>query len=85
MYFLLFYHLKTDFIQSCERMWKQSVWTSVIAANLAAKHLKEEGLLQLTGAKACLESTPGLSVSKKFHTVPGVNNFFSRYDRLRNG
>ena len=41
-------------------MWKQSVWTSVIAANLAAKHLKEGGLLTLTGAHPAQEGTPGM-------------------------
>ena len=39
-----------DFIKSCDMMWKQSVWTSCIAAELAAKHLKDGGLLTLTGA-----------------------------------
>ena len=33
-------------------MWKQSVWSSSIAARIAAKHLKEGGVLQLTGAAA---------------------------------
>ncbi|XP_035214253.1 dihydropteridine reductase-like [Stegodyphus dumicola] len=41
-------------------MWKQSVWTSVISAKLAVKHLKQGGLLTLTGAKAALEGTPGM-------------------------
>jgi len=49
-----------DFIESCDRMWRQSVWTSGVAAQLAAKHLKSDGLLQLTGAKAALEGTPGM-------------------------
>jgi len=47
-----------DFIKSCENMWKQSVWTSVIAAQLGSKFLKENGLIQLTGAKAALDYTP---------------------------
>ena len=41
-------------------MWKQSVWTSLIAAKLASLHLKEGGLVALTGAKAALEGTPGM-------------------------
>lgn len=40
-------------------MWKQSVWTSLIAAKLASNHLIEGGLLVLTGAKAALDATPG--------------------------
>lgn len=40
-------------------MWKQSVWTSIIAASLASSHLKEGGLLTLTGAEAALSGTPG--------------------------
>lgn len=41
-------------------MWKQSVWTSLIAAKLASLHLKDGGLVALTGAKAALEGTPGI-------------------------
>ena len=41
-------------------MWKQSVWSSVISAAVAANHLKEGGLLSLTGANAALEATPGI-------------------------
>jgi len=68
-----------DFVQSCDRMWKQSVWTSVIAANLAATFLKEDGLLQLTGAKACLESTPtmigyGMAKAAVHHLVQSLRS-----------
>lgn len=42
-------------------MIKQSVWSSVISAKLAAKFLNEGGLLALTGAKAALEATPGMA------------------------
>ena len=38
-------------------MWKQSVWTSTIAAHLASKHLRPGGVLQLTGAAPALEGT----------------------------
>lgn len=41
-------------------MWRQSVWSSLISASLAAQHLKEGGLLTLTGAKAALEETPSM-------------------------
>uniref|UniRef100_A0A2I9LNX5 Dihydropteridine reductase n=1 Tax=Centruroides hentzi TaxID=88313 RepID=A0A2I9LNX5_9SCOR len=49
-----------DLVGSSDLMWKQSVWTSVISAELAAKYLKNGGLLTLTGAKAALEGTPGM-------------------------
>lgn len=48
-----------DFVKNSDLMWKQSVWSSVIAANIAAEFLKEGGFLSLTGAKAALEGTPG--------------------------
>lgn len=46
--------------KNTELMLKQSVWTSTIAAQLAAKHLGESGLLQLTGASASLGPTSGM-------------------------
>uniref|UniRef100_A0A8D0GMA7 Dihydropteridine reductase n=1 Tax=Sphenodon punctatus TaxID=8508 RepID=A0A8D0GMA7_SPHPU len=46
--------------KNCDLMWKQSVWTSTISSHLATKHLKEGGLLTLTGAKAALAGTPGM-------------------------
>lgn len=49
-----------DFAHQCDAMWKSSVWTSTIAAGLAAHHLKEGGLLALTGAQAALKPTPGM-------------------------
>ncbi|XP_012230000.1 dihydropteridine reductase [Linepithema humile] len=49
-----------DFVKNSDLMWKQSVWSSVIAANIAAEFLKEGGFLSLTGAKAALEGTPGM-------------------------
>lgn len=49
-----------DFIKNSELMWKQSVWSSSIAASIAAHHLKEGGFLSLTGAKAALAETPGM-------------------------
>ncbi|XP_063987727.1 dihydropteridine reductase [Diachasmimorpha longicaudata] len=49
-----------DFLTNTELMWKQSVWSSTIAASIAAHYLKEGGFLSLTGAKAALEGTPGM-------------------------
>lgn len=49
-----------DLVKNSDLMWKQSVWTSVITARLAALHLKEGGLVTMTGAKAALEGTPGM-------------------------
>ncbi|XP_062991605.1 dihydropteridine reductase [Elgaria multicarinata webbii] len=46
--------------KNSDLMWKQSVWTSTISSHLATKHLKEGGLLTLTGAKAALSGTPGM-------------------------
>ena len=49
-----------DFVKNTDLMYKQSVWTSVISSQLAAKHMNEGGLLLLTGAKAALSGTPGM-------------------------
>ncbi|XP_063540891.1 dihydropteridine reductase [Cydia strobilella] len=46
--------------KQADLMWRQSVWSSSIAATLAAKYLAPGGLLALTGAKAALEATPGM-------------------------
>ena len=40
-------------------MWKQSVWTSVIAASLASRYLKNGGVLTVPGAQPALAGTPG--------------------------
>ncbi|EDV22716.1 uncharacterized protein TRIADDRAFT_28401, partial [Trichoplax adhaerens] len=49
-----------DLVKNSDLMWKQSVWTSVIAAKIAAKYLEEGGLLTLTGAQPALGGTPGM-------------------------
>ena len=49
-----------DYVKNCDMMWKQSVWSSSIAASLAARHLKEGGLLTLPGAMPALKGTPGI-------------------------
>lgn len=48
------------FIKNTNMMCQQSIWSSVISANLAAHFLKEGGLLTLTGAIPALEGTPGM-------------------------
>jgi dihydropteridine reductase len=50
-----------DLIKNSDMMWKQSVWSSVIAASVASKFLKEGGVLSLPGAKPALGATPGNS------------------------
>ena len=30
-----------DLVKSCDLMWKQSVWTSILAAQISSKHLRE--------------------------------------------
>ena len=59
-----------DYVKNCDMMWKQSVWSSSIAASLAAKHLKEGGLLTLPGAMPALKGTPGI------HGSPLYNEHF---------
>uniref|UniRef100_A0AC35U9J6 Dihydropteridine reductase n=1 Tax=Rhabditophanes sp. KR3021 TaxID=114890 RepID=A0AC35U9J6_9BILA len=49
-----------ELIKSADLMWKQSVWSSTISAHLGSKYLKDGGILQLTGAAAALEGTPGM-------------------------
>ncbi|XGW12318.1 hypothetical protein V3C99_013209, partial [Haemonchus contortus] len=49
-----------DFIKNADLMWRQSVWSSAIAARIASKHLKPGGLLQLTGASGATHGTPNM-------------------------
>lgn len=49
-----------DLASSADMMWKQSVWSSSISATISANHLKENGFLSLTGAKAALDGTSGM-------------------------
>ncbi|XP_019631845.1 PREDICTED: dihydropteridine reductase-like [Branchiostoma belcheri] len=49
-----------DFIKNSDLMWKQSVWTSSIAAKLASQHLKDGGVLTLPGAQPALGGTAGM-------------------------
>jgi len=47
-----------EFVKNCELMWEQSVASSIVAANLAAKFLNSGGLVQFTGAQPALSGTP---------------------------
>jgi len=67
-----------DLVKNADLMVKQSLWSSVIAAKLAAKFLNEGGVLALTGAKAALEGTPGmigygLAKAAVHHLVQSLN------------
>jgi len=53
------FYSNPDLVKNSELMWKQSVWTSVIASSLAASHLKDGGVVVFTGAQAALQGTPG--------------------------
>ena len=48
-----------DLVKNSDLMWRQSVWSSTISAAIAAKFLKEGGLVSLPGAHPALEGTPG--------------------------
>ncbi|KAL8564374.1 hypothetical protein ACOMHN_057396 [Nucella lapillus] len=52
-----------DLTKSADNMWKQSVWTSVISSGLAARHLKNGGVLTLPGAQPCQAGTPGQAMN----------------------
>jgi len=49
-----------DLLKNTDLMMSQSVLTSVIASNVSAHHLKEGGMLVLSGAVAALKATPGM-------------------------
>lgn len=49
-----------NLVKNADLMWKQSVWTSTIAAHLATKFLNPGGILTLPGAFAGTEGTPGM-------------------------
>ncbi|XP_066960905.1 dihydropteridine reductase isoform X1 [Macrobrachium rosenbergii] len=49
-----------DFLKNCELMWSQSVWSSTITAQAAAKFLKEGGFVSLPGAQPAMKGTPGM-------------------------
>lgn len=41
-----------EFAAKCKQMWEMNVESAILAASLATKHLKSDGLLVLVGAKA---------------------------------
>lgn len=47
-----------DVVEKTDLMIKQSVWPSIICANVASAFLQANGLLVLTGAVAALSATP---------------------------
>ena len=47
-----------DLGKQVDLMWRQSVWSSTIAATIACKYLSEGGVLALCGAKSALDGTP---------------------------
>ncbi|KAI8805153.1 hypothetical protein BJ742DRAFT_821229 [Cladochytrium replicatum] len=47
-------------IHNVDLMWSQSVHSSVVTAAIAANHLKEGGVVTLTGAAAATGPTPGM-------------------------
>lgn len=49
-----------NLVKSADLMWKQSVWTSTIAAHLATKFMNSGGMLTLPGAAAGTDGTPGM-------------------------
>ncbi|XP_075981290.1 dihydropteridine reductase [Anticarsia gemmatalis] len=49
-----------ELCQQSDLMWRQSVWSSIIAATVATRFLMPGGVIALTGAKAALEGTPGM-------------------------
>jgi len=55
-----------DFLESVDKMYQQSTTSSVISAYLAAHHLKEKGVLVLTGAAAAVNATPGMVIEFYF-------------------
>lgn len=62
-----------DLIKNSDMMWKQSVWSSVIAASVASKFLKEGGVLSLPGAKPALGPTPGMNFFVIWIILRGIN------------
>lgn len=68
-----------DFVKNSDLMWRQSVWSSVLAASIASKHLKEGGLLTLTGAKPALEG----NVNRPTFRFKLSNNlFYCKFEKV---
>ena len=49
-----------DLVKNADLMWKQSVWSSIITANIAATHLNNGGVVTLPGALPAESGTSGM-------------------------
>eukprot|EP00818_Percolomonas_sp_WS_P005953 CAMPEP_0117436732 /NCGR_PEP_ID=MMETSP0759-20121206/1159_1 /TAXON_ID=63605 /ORGANISM="Percolomonas cosmopolitus, Strain WS" /LENGTH=208 /DNA_ID=CAMNT_0005228341 /DNA_START=278 /DNA_END=905 /DNA_ORIENTATION=- len=49
-----------DLIDMTDAMWRASLQTSMLSAQIAAKHMKQGGLLVLPGAYGAINPTPGM-------------------------
>jgi len=50
----------SDWVKNADLMWKQSVWSSTIAASIASHNMKEGGVLVLPGALPATGGTAGM-------------------------
>lgn len=50
-----------DFVKNSDLMWRASVWPASISASLAARHLKDGGMVILPGAAPAVGGTPGMA------------------------
>jgi len=50
-----------DFVKNSDLMWRASVWPASISASLAARHLKDGGMVVLPGAAPAVGGTPGMA------------------------
>lgn len=69
-----------DFVKNCDLTYKQSSISSIIASSIAAKLLKDGGLLTFTGSAAALDPTPGWyfikRIALKWNYVKNNNSYF---------
>ena len=69
--------LDDNLLQGIDKMWSFNVQSAVLSSRIAAKHLKEGGLLVLTGASAGLGPTPsmlgyGISKAATHHIIKSL-------------
>nr|CAD7429021.1 unnamed protein product [Timema monikensis] len=67
----------SDLVKNSDLMWRQSVWSSTIAASIAANHLKDGGLISLPGAKPALGATPGKYMCSIFPMLNFIPHSFT--------
>eukprot|EP01091_Cochliopodium_minus_P020172 TRINITY_DN8727_c0_g1_i1.p1 TRINITY_DN8727_c0_g1~~TRINITY_DN8727_c0_g1_i1.p1 ORF type:complete len:235 (-),score=63.75 TRINITY_DN8727_c0_g1_i1:183-887(-) len=70
--------LDEGLLQSIDKMWNFNVQSSILCSQIAAKHLREGGLLVLTGASAGLGPTPsmlgyGISKAATHHIIKSLS------------